>query len=407
MEHRLKNFDSIKISLHNITRNKSKSIVHILILSICLSALLLSLFFYFGVIFAKTIAIDDAIENRELFVTVDKSAITNKYSQEKCIALLKKIKHVKYAYKFVPTLPVKTLKNSILKEITYSLKTGSPEHFPDVTFDVTLHGSNVALFPDKIYENQNGTGRSRVIETKKFIGKSIDLYYIYNKNSIRKYTCKISGVYESDNSDNTIYSPLSDLSSITGQIEANSTNNSYTFSVVVDHKKNVSSTIQKIDSSVGYHSKLYKNKISKDSSLYEFAVKFCFIIICTTTILLFLMFSTTVFGKIKNEKKQIALLKAIGYRDFYIYKILLFEILIDSFISYIISIIISSSSYLLFIKPLIMQKNSFSIFKTHSMIANPIPYIFTIIFLIIVPIITCFFAVIKARKISPTILLKE
>lgn len=369
-----------KFSITNFARNHHKNIIYSLIVIISLSALSVSLLLYFEVAAIKVSSIDDALINRQLFITVQQH-----YSGKAVKEMLSEQLHVQNVSGIASSGMARVEDNVFFNSVL--LITDSLEHLHIIsTVQSTNKNNSAILFPDKIYVSSGN--ESYFLETQDLLGHEL----LYSKNHAdEQFSYFISGIYAGNNDKrNIIY--------LENNKEISSDNS---FIVTVDHAKNLDAVTAEINEIDGLNIAQYVAD-SDDSFLYDFLLKICSIFIFIITVLLFSMCITTVLSKISREKKFFALLKSIGYSNKEIFKLLFAELWIMLSSALLLSAAITSFA----LYPLLRQVSSFSIVSIQT-VNSWVIYSGLLLTLTVIALISCLVTMIKVSMISPVILLKE
>ena len=325
----------MKLFLLNFIRKKNFKL-YILSLSICITFIfLLALFFYN--IFILVSNKENNIINRNLIIsTTDDINIVKDNLQD--------IKEIKQIYKSVPS--IEGFVNINNQNISIQLFSGNDEQYPDVIIGkkLTMYNKNKIILPNILTINNNN------VSSKDMIGKTIALKVNINNHIITK-DMEVIGIYKSDKTTNIVYTSYQDLAEIFFSNQEQEIYNSY--NIIINKNTSVSDVINKIQDK-GYNVTLYDNSLQRETNILKIIKN----ISCITIFFLFIFTFIITYSIIKSiltgEKKDIAILKSVGYQNINLFLILFSNTLFLTIISFIISflIIICNTFQLLIIKTL-------------------------------------------------------
>ena len=362
----------MKLFLLNFIRKKNFKL-YILSLSICtIFIFLLALFFYN--IFILVSNKENNIINRNLILsTTDDINIVKDNLQD--------IKEIKQIYKSVPS--IEGFVNINNQNISIQLFSGNDEQYPDVIIGkkLTMYDKNKIILPNILNINNNA------VSSKDMIGKTIALKVNINNRIITK-DMEVIGIYKSDKTTNIVYTSYQDLAEIFFSNQEQEIYNSY--NIIINKNTSVSDVINKIQDK-GYNVTLYDNSLQRVTNILRIIKN----ISCVTIIFLFIFTFIITYSIMKSiltgEKKDIAILKSVGYQNSNLFLILFSNTLFLTIISFIISFLILSI--------LIMICNTFQL-----LIIKTLPFSWLIILFIIFIILSFLvntFLIGKIKKISP------
>lgn len=398
-------FRLLMIAVKDIYRQAFKTIIFSVIIATCISALIIVLSLNRSISEAIDSNIINSINSRQVLVGVNN--IDDK-SYEDYLKYLRSIEHIEDVYRYVNPIIAEVSQDSVLSKGSYLLSSGDEKYFPKVIDgnSIDKNEKNVAIIPQRLYiQNTNGKS-NEIIEGKSFIGKTISLTYKNQDASVRyTYKCRIIGTYKNELSDNSnkIYIPLNDMYKIcndSGQYESKS---GFLFTVIVDKKDYVNDIIKKLSLKNNFKAELSKSKEVNEVGSYKVVSKVSGYMVYSIFIFLLIMLYICVTNIAINNKKQVAIYKALGYNNRHIFKIVFLEASIISILGYIEAILISILANTFLINPLINAKTNLDLSVSISLISCVIPLI------IIIPIafVVSLFAYFKVKNIYPAILLKE
>lgn len=117
--------------------------------------------------------------------------------------------------------------------------------------------------------------------------------------------------------------------------------NNSALSIIVDNYKNVNGVIENLNNNYGYSAGLESNVGQSDIKMYNIASILIIIILSLVVIFTFVSIGIIIDGIISDERKDIAILKAIGYKRKHISTIIVYRVLAILTISFILGIILS------------------------------------------------------------------
>lgn len=298
----------------NIKRNKN----FVIIMMISLTSIL----FIVNVVFslnAEIVNLKNNIDNRKFQI--------QKLSKDfdiKNISSNKKIVDYYIEYK---NLVLKT--NDISFEALYSnIDEYKEKILKGKTIDI--NEKNVVVLPDKILMNDKS------YDLKDCLGKNIEFNLYDGEVYLLKYSAKVVGIYKSNKLNSTIYIPKIDYIKFLGQDKKYEKMN-----IVVNNYNDlyvVSNNFLK-SYNVYFDGTINTELLTKKLSLYNFL----FFSICLILIILLIVFNVTLKNIEFDLKKDIILLRIVGFSalsiSFSVFKILVIMFLIAYFLSIILNII--------------------------------------------------------------------
>lgn len=400
----------VNIACNNFTREKKKNIINIILMVISLTifisttSLSASMKNYFQRSFQNN------VECRTLFVNFDSEI----YTSEQIINKLYKYKNISAA------IPQSSIRNfGVSEELigvfklpklggndgTIKVNGGNYNATPDVMAGRKFEDgeSNVAIIPNKFIPDSRLSfsepiSNNKGIEGKDLLGKEIQCKF---EDDII-YTFTVVGVYDFeivDQARNTIYIPYSDMDNITSDKYKLTSETKEPVVAVVDEYNNVEKVINELyaDGMSSY------TMISFDQLIPTFVDIVGLVISIIVFIVAIITISTNTMKVVRDREPEIGMLKAIGYKNSLILKILNIETLLVGVLGFIISIILSGG-ILYFINNMLLSEVPTS---SINISLDIIKVITAIAIAILVPVISTILASIRTMKITPALAMKE
>ncbi len=193
------------------------------------------------------------------------------------------------------------------------------------------YSGNIEISNLKIGNNFNDEQIPQIILPSKMMtssGAMISLDEYYNKTVTLKLddfevNAYVIGIYDNINS----YTTYINAYFKEKLIEYNSDIETKTIlTVVVDNYNNVDEVINTLQNDYGYNANLRSTSGQADIKMYNMAMYMIYVIIVLVIIFTYISVGIIIDGIISDEKRDIAILKAIGYKKKYISKILLYRV---------------------------------------------------------------------------------
>ena len=205
------------------------------------------------------------------------------------------------------------------------------DEIPRVTYGTTFEMIDELqiILPSKTYDN-----KGKLKDNKNYVGKSISV--IYEDLNLE---AKVIGIYESKYGGGSAYINeyfKNELVSYNEKIIYNGS--SY---VVIDEYKNVDNVIKTVEEKYNCSTYIPDTSGKRDVQLYKIATIIEVSILILTVIFIYIVISIIIGNIISDEKTDIAILKAIGYKVKDLYTIIKYRIFSIMVISFIISCIIA------------------------------------------------------------------
>lgn len=297
--------------------------------------------------------------------------------------------NVKVAYNRLSNVQVKLNNdnNILLSYVTI-------DEIPRVTYGTTFEVIDELqiILPSKTYDNEG-----KLKDNKNYVGKSISV--IYEDLNLK---AKVIGIYESKYGGGSAYINeyfKNELVSYNEKIIYNGS--SY---VVIDEYKNVDNVIKTVEEKYNCSAYIPDTSGKRDVQLYKIATIIEVSILILTVIFIYIVISIIVGNIISDEKTDIAILKAIGYKVKDLYTIIKYRIFSIMVISFIISCIIAMTlnrliAFIIDYKLDIKLQSKFSLFI--------VTLVFFITCVYIISIVSIKLNNRKIKKINAIELLKE
>ena len=314
--------------------------------------------------------IKNNIINRVIYVSSDS------FSDEQ-IEEIKELEHVETVYKNL------ALETKCVIEDQYNL---SPEYnlieeLPEISCGKVFDNNDEyqVILPQKIY-NAGGS----YIDLSIYLGELINIRI----NDIDA-KARVVGIYEKTLGIIYINEALKNyLVSINNNIESKDS-----FIVVADNYKNVDFLIEELRSEFDYGANLSNKSGQSDIKLYNLAYLLIVVVLIFSIIFNYVIVSIIISGFINDEKMDIAIFKAIGYKIKDIYKIVKYRILAVMGISFIISIFLAILASKI-IKYILMYKLEIDLVTNYQLFT-----LISLLFIILVYILSKLSVRLNIRKI--------
>ncbi len=184
------------------------------------------------------------------------------------------------------------------------------------------------ILPSKFLTQEN-----KYISLESYYGKKVKL-------RLEDYEVEVyvTGIYDDINS-NYVYinkNLKDDLVRYNREIET-----STILSVIVDDYKNIEHVIENLKNNYSYNANIREMSGQSDIKMYNLASLLIIVIVILVTIFMYISIGIIIDGIISDERKDIAILKAIGYKKKHLNKIMSYRIFTVLTISFIIGILLS------------------------------------------------------------------
>lgn len=326
--------------------------------------------------------IKNNILNRILYVS--KSEIT-----ELDINKLKKFENIEDVYRELNVFSM-----IMDDEKSVIIRYGSELELPKLTLGNDFENNNKDLqiiLPSKLL-----TADNKYISLDSYLGKKVKL-------RIEDYELEVfvTGIYNNSNSSYVyINKALKDeLVEYNKEIETNTI-----LAVIVDDYKNVESVINNLKNNYGYNANIRDMSGQSDIKMYNLASALILVIIILIIVFMYVSIGIIIDSIISDERKDIAILKAIGYKKKHLSNIMKNRILAILTISFIIGMILSLILNTI-IGKLIENRLEISIVQNYHVYL--IISIMLIILIYFIAILTVKLNNKKIKKVSAIELLKE
>lgn len=361
----------LKPSLNSFLRNKKKY-VYILSIVVMITILANILYIQYQINNIYCSKIENNIKNRIL--SISKNINPN---QEVDIPQISNINTIKEVY-----VPVQNIEVIMDEKYKINLQTIVEEEMPNVFKGKSISNMHKDII-EIIIPNK--------LETNEYKIEQLLNTYVTLKYESMKISAKIVGIYNDSTNRGTAYISRADIIPFCEYNKNLIRENSYM--AIIDNYKNVNNTIDKL-TDMGYSANIYDQSGQNEIRLYNMVSNVLKILIYLITIFIYVLVSVIINSMIVEEKNDIAIFKAIGYKNIDLLKIIIVRLIFVSIISYCISILIS-----LGINCLI----NFILFKTfHEKVSFSIliHLKYTIMPLLIVLLINILSAYVNSKKIK-------
>lgn len=290
--------------------------------------------------------------NRELNIQVNKDSRQKQLNMQKEIKTIKGFLHILKVYPYYKDLSVTMVKGiDNFSGSGFILKSEPKQLLPSITNGKTFNelDKNVAIIPSKIRVGSSLHGNYKKIENT-YIGKELTFRFVSEKSDkFFLYKCKIVGIYNSDDipdTGNVVFVPINDLfKNLSLQYQKKrgqlfQSKDELLITAFIDDYKNVKSVISKLSNINGYTVNYIKDNRVEISS-FKLILLISRIINVMIILVIFVICMVVIEKVINNKVYDIALFKAIGYRDLHIFLMIFLEIFIIVIIAYCISVLIS------------------------------------------------------------------
>lgn len=228
------------------------------------------------------------------------------------------------------------------------------------------------------------------------LGTSVDIQY---KDLIIK--AEIVGIYNDSIKQNYSYISTKFMQNIVQYDQG--TSNTSACLAVINKYENLENVMQQLKNK-NYNSNLYDTSGLNDIKTYRSVEFILNILISIMTLLVYIILSMIISNIINSEKKDIAILKAIGYKQLDILKIIFYRIFSITIISFAFGIIIHKALGAFFKHKIIQIAN---LNLSYNMNLKFTYYIMILLVLIFMVIIISLKSMKKIKLIDTIILLKE
>lgn len=299
--------------------------IYFSLITICITFLIIIINIYNKTSFS-ILERENNIINRELVISTYDDLETVKKK-------LESIKSIKKIYKFIHPIDAKLI---VDEPINIQITSGTLEHFPKVLagYNIKEEDKNNIILPSKMY-----------IQNKLILGETLlnrqIAFSINIDDKVIQYTGKVVGIYESQNdSENFAYISYNDMYNILYSDNDNDKNLN-TYSIIIDRQENVNKAIDNINKH-GYNASLYNNVLQKETNMLKILKNIITLMIVSLIFSLYIILHAIINNMLNEEKKEIAILKSIGYNNIRIFLISLFRTMFLIIVSFILSIFLSN-----------------------------------------------------------------
>lgn len=399
-----------KIAVSNFTRERKKNIMSIILMVVSLTIFLstTSLSSSMRKYFDKSI--QNSVECRTLFVNFD----IDIYTSEQIINMMSKYENISAA------IPQESIRNfGVSEELigifempkigendgTIMVKGGNNNATPDVIDGRKFNDEerNVAIIPNKFIPDSrleliDPITNSKGIDGKSLLGQEIECKF----DDKTTYTFKVVGVFDfedTDQSRNTVYIPYNDMEEIYQSVYKPTIESRDPIVVVVDDYKNVEKVIDELykDGMMASTMKTFDSILPTFIDIFGMVVSIAVFLVSVITI------SINTIKIVKDREQEIGMLKAIGYSNNIILKILNLEIVLVGMIGFIISVMFSSGILFVIYRACLSQSPTSSVNITLDLIR----VIIALLISVLIPLISGIMASIRIMKIVPSSAMKE
>ena len=325
--------------------------------------------------------IKNNIINRVIYVSGD-------FFSDEQIEEIKNIEYVETVYK---NLAMET-KCVIEEQYNLSPEYNLIEELPEISNGKVFDNSDEyqVILPHKLY-NSGGD----YVDLSIYLGEIINIRI--NDTSAK---ARVVGTYEKTLGTIYLNEALKNyLVSIDNNIESKNS-----VIVVADSYKNVDFLIEELKNELNYGANLSNMNGQSDIKLYNLAYLLIVVVLIFSIIFNYVIVSIIISGFINDEKMDIAIFKAIGYKIKDIYKIMKYRILAVMGISFIISIFLAVLASKI-IKYILMSRLEIELVTSYQLFT-----LISLLFIILVYILSKLSVrlnIKKVKKINAIDLLKE
>lgn len=350
----------IKMSITDLLRRKKSSLINIFIITLSILAILII------ITLSNTLSnfiqnnIDKNIQYRTMFVKYD-------VMNESIDSVMSNVKHIDHVHMVLEQQKYKTYVSvdefkTKKTDGEIQLISSDKDMVPQIVAGRNMKDNekNVMICPynfvaDSNVDNRTDLYRTDYIDGKRYLDKDIIISYNSYDESLeipkiletftKKF--KIIGLYDSyDNfsGENICYAPFSSVDEISENIENNTSNEYEIFFhpvVIVDDSKNVDKVFNDIKN-LGYNP---VKTMNIDIKTTQYIKSIGFILVIATSTVSFICILIFVYKAIRDRKSEIGILKAIGYKNKYIYIFFVVETIILGIVSILIALLIYTSLY--------------------------------------------------------------
>lgn len=372
----------MQIFLYNFIRKKN-FYIYFLLITVCITFLITICTLFYNVS-TSIMGKNDDVRNRELVISTNEDF-------ETVYENLKDTSGIKEIYKSVYPVEAQVVIEEI---ISVQLKSGSIEHIPKVILgqDMQNKDKNSIILPSKL-RVKNG-----FISCEDLLNKEIS-FKIYTDNRVLTYIGKVIGIYDIQNNiAENVYIPYIDLLNILYENnESESDFKSYT--IIANTQKDAEKLVGVINKK-GYNATLYDNTLQKETNILKIIKSIITVMIIFIMFFTYIILHTIISNMLSEDKKDLSILKSIGYKNYQILFISLFDTLFLTICSFIISIFLSRISINI-ISNIFSEKLTDAINLTNLTFYN-MCLLLSIILLI--SILSNLFSIKKLKRISPILM---
>lgn len=296
-----------------------KNILYILSISLTLGIIISLIYNLYTFNLSYSNKIRNNIINRALAVSKNSSISQDEFDK------IKSLDNVEFVYREMNSISMQ-----FEKLFNMSLVYKSKNEIPDVILGSKFDDDRVEIIlPSNFYSNKN-----ECISLEEYVGKTVEI-----STSDIKINAYVCGVYDYNKTYSTYVYINSNFKEklIEYNNEVESDKN---LIVIANDYKDVDYIIKEIENEE-YSARLVDGRGKSDIKIYNLASAIMIILIILTVIFSFILVTNIIDSIINDAKKDISILKAIGYKTNHLSKIILFDVLTITGISFVISILIS------------------------------------------------------------------
>ncbi|MCI8501701.1 MAG: FtsX-like permease family protein [Oscillospiraceae bacterium] len=395
---------ALKLSLFNLLRSKSRNITIAVMASVLLSAQIFAMQFFVTVSNINNASVYP-VSKKSLYVTQNK--IQNQSSAEELLAYLEGLDYVEEVSRLIPPVSVRQPSSELFDSADFLLKSAPLPELPAAYIGSVIGGRGEVLLPDRL--RLPSGDEVRITEGDELIGRPVTFQYFDSAGAKREYTCEIAGIYKTPFFQETNYAYVQpeDLEAIDGELYEEDLQGSASYTVVLDDAEHLEQVSEEIEKVYGLKTQPAYGEGKDASKVYGMISSICVWIAGLMSVSIAVLLLIILINKINNEKKQIALLKMIGYKARHIYAILFFELLIILLVSYLVSAALSGIAYVYFVTPLVSQQEMTVVVESQMTANVPSVPFYTLAGIFVLPALLCGLVMAKIRRISPIALFKS
>ena len=344
----MKTISLVRISLNNLIRSRFKSIIYLTLISLFFVIVFISDSLIFSLNKSINDNIKENIANRKIITEIEKDKSNEFKNIGGYINKISEYEHVQTTYPYFEKIDaILNLNNNLQSNLI--LNSVIEEQFSNKINGrfFNKNEKNVAIIPSKIIFNKFSENE-KIINGSELLNKDITLkFYSLIDKSENNYTFNVIGVYNVENNslniNNEILIPLNDIYSILSlkynMLFDDYINNQSTYLIesTIDSYKNVESVCHNINGNLGYKA-IQKQKLRTNNDEFDLIILISNLVLFIILFVLLITICIIVQTMISEQKQEIAISRAVGYRKSDIFLKVITQSLIVIIFSFIISI---------------------------------------------------------------------